>query len=214
MADMNSRANGETVVLVHGAPAVASSWADVTERLRAADVSRRLVQAIVSGSLVPGKKISPIKVASELGVSHIAQLSPDFIDQVYHWRQILEDEAHRIAVPRLDRSDLARMRKINDRACRAAESQDSRFVSLNREFHFVAFKRAGSEVLLRFLDHLWDAAALYQNTIAVSISRSLLRDEHNALMEAFEVQDVNLVNARMTEHRYADVVYDTGVGTS
>src|SRR5271165_3273290 len=191
MADMNSRANGETVVLVHGAPAVASSWADVTERLRAADISRRLVQAIVSGSLVPGKKISPIKVASELGVSHIAQLSPDFIDQVYHWRQILEDEAHRIAVPRLDRSDLARMRKINDRACRAAESQDSRFVSLNR---------------------LWDAAALYQNTIAVSISRSLLRDEHNALMEAFEVQDVNLVNARMTEHRYADVVYDTGVG--
>jgi DNA-binding GntR family transcriptional regulator len=191
-------------------------------------VLRRLVQAIVSGSLAPGERVSPTKLAGDLGVSHIpvrealasmeasgyvvrvprvgffvADLSPDYIEDVYHWRQVLEDEACRIAVPRLDESDLALMRKINESAHRAVESQDGSYLGLNREFHFVAFERAGSEVLLRFLNHLWDAAARYQSTITyVSEASSLFCAEHNALIEAFEARDVNLVNARMAEHRY------------
>jgi DNA-binding GntR family transcriptional regulator len=191
-------------------------------------VTRRLVRAIATGSLAPGQKVSPTKLAGELGVSHIpvrealaaleaagqlkrvprvgyfvAELSPDYIEDVYHWRQIVEDEAHRIAVPRIDKSDLARMRELNDSTARAVESRDSRrFVDLNREFHFVAFERAGSEILLRFLNHLWDASVRYQNTMAyVPVSRSLLRDQHNALIDAFEARDVSLVNAQMAIHR-------------
>ena len=190
--------------------------------------ARRLVQAIISGSLAPGERLSPSKLAGELGVSHIpvrealasleasayvvrvprvgffvADLSPDYIEDVYHWRQVLEDEACRIAVPRLGESDLALMRKINENARRAGESKDGSYLDLNREFHFVAFERAGSEILLRFLNHLWDAAARYQSTITyVSESTSQFCAEHNALIEAFEARDVSLVNARMAEHRY------------
>ena len=190
-------------------------------------VARRLVRAIVSGDLAPGGKLSPTKLAADLRVSHIpvrealaslevsgyvtrvprvgffvAELSPDYLEDVYHWRQVLEDEAYRIALPRLNESDIALMRKINEGARRAAELQDGSYLDVNREFHFVAFERAGSEILLRFLNHLWDAAARYQTTMAFSDSSSLFYDEHNALIEAFEVRDINLAIARMAEHRY------------
>jgi len=191
-------------------------------------VSRRLMEAIITGSLPSGEKLSPTKLATEFGVSHIpvrealagleadgyvrrvprvgffvAELSPDYIEDVYHWRQVLEDEANRIAVPRLEESDLARMRELNDSINRQPESQSgNRFLDLNREFHFAAFEKAGSEILLRFLNHLWDAAARYQNTMdQARVSRAIMRQHHDALIEAFEARDVNLVNARMAEHR-------------
>ena len=190
-------------------------------------VARHLGRAIISGSLAPGEKLSPTRLAEDLGVSHIpvrealvalegaghvkrvprvgffvADLSLDYLEDVYHWRQILEDEAHRLAVPRLDDSDIARMRKLNDTASRAVESRNAHFVDVNREFHFVAFERAGSDVLLRFLNHLWDAASRFQNAMAyIRVPRTTLRDQHNALIAAFEDRDVHLVNARMAEHR-------------
>jgi len=188
-------------------------------------ISRRLMHAIIDGSLPSGEKLSPTKLASEFGVSHIpvrealaaleaegyvrraprvgffvAELPTDDVGGVYHWRQVLEDEAHRIAVPRLEDSDLARMRKLNDSINRERESQN-RFLDLNREFHFVAFGKAGSEILLRLLNQLWDSVARYQKTMDLArVSRAVLRD-HAALIEAFEARDVNLVNALMAEHR-------------
>lgn len=190
-------------------------------------VATRLVRAIVSGTLRPGEKLSPAKIADGLGVSHIpvrealaameavghvkrvprvgffvAELSAEDVEDIYRWRQILEDEAHRIAVVKLEDSDLSRMRKINAATFRAVEHRHDRFLGLNREYHFIPFERTGSEILLRFLNQLWDAAARYQNTMAyVRVPRSLLRDHHEALMEAFEARDAELVNVRMAEHR-------------
>ena len=140
----------------------------------------------------------------------VAELSPKLVEDLYHWRQVLEDEAHRIAVPKLEESDLARMREINDSINRESMTGDNRFVDLNREFHFVIFERAGSEILLRFLNHLWDSAARYQTTMdRARVSRSLLRKHHDALIDALEARDVNLVNARMAEHRALTLQSDT-----
>jgi DNA-binding GntR family transcriptional regulator len=190
-------------------------------------VSRRLVKAIVSGDLPPGTRLSPARLAEDLGVSHIpvrealaalevvghvkriprvgffvAELSTGGIEDIYHWRQVLEDEAHRIGVPRLSDADLARMREINTGMLRAARERNDSFLVLNREFHFVPFERAGSEHLLRFLNHLWDASARYQNAMAyVRVPKSLLQDHHNSLMKAFEARDVDAVNAAMAKHR-------------
>jgi DNA-binding GntR family transcriptional regulator len=190
-------------------------------------VSRRLVKAIVSGELPAGTRLSPAKLAEDLGVSHIpvrealaaleaighvrriprvgffvAELSSDDIEDIYHWRQVLEDEAHRVAVPKLSDADLALMREINVAMLKAAGERSDQFVSLNREFHFVPFERTGSEHLIRFLRHLWDAAARYQNAMAyVRVPRSTLHDHHNSLMKAFEARDVEGVNLWMAKHR-------------
>lgn len=188
--------------------------------------SRHIVRAIVTGTLKPGEKLSPTRLAEELSISHIpvrealaaleatghvvreprrgffvAELSLDFLEDVYHWRQVLEDEAHRIAVPRLDKSDLSRMRKINKRITRAVP-YSTQHLDLNREFHFVAFQRADSAVLHRFLNHLWDASTRYQSAlVSLHVPRSLMPDQHDQLVEAYAARDVELVNTLMAEHR-------------
>lgn len=190
-------------------------------------VSRRLVKAIISGELPPGTRLSPARLAEELGVSHIpvrealaaleavghvqriprvgffvAELSTDDIEDIYHWRQVLEDEAHRLAIPLLDDDDLAHMRRINEAMLKAVRERTNRFLGLNRTFHFVPFQRAGSQHLLRFLTHLWDASARYQNAMAyVKVPKTLLQDHHNGLMAAFEARDIDEVNRWMAKHR-------------
>ena len=189
-------------------------------------ISRHIVRAIITGGLGPGEKLSPTRLAAELGISHIpvrealaaleasghivreprrgffvAELSPDDIEDVYHWRAVLEDEAHRMAVPLLDSSDLARMRKIN-RALERADPYTFRYLDLNRQLHFVVFERAGSEHLLRFLNPLWDASIRYQGLMStVDLPSAVLRCQHNDLIDACAAKDVERVNAIMKEHR-------------
>ncbi|TDV56366.1 GntR family transcriptional regulator [Actinophytocola oryzae] len=191
-------------------------------------VARQLAKAIASGELPPGTRLSPAKLAEELGVSHIpvrealaaleavgqvrriprvgffvAELSTDDIEDIYHWRQVLEDEAHRLGVPKLEEADLVRMRQLNADMLTSIHNRNTpSFVELNRTFHFVPFQRAGSDHLIRFITHLWDAAARYQNTMAyVRVPKDLLQEHHDALMTAFENRDVGAVNGWMAKHR-------------
>ncbi len=191
-------------------------------------VARRLAGAIASGDLPPGTRLSPARLAEDLGVSHIpvrealaaleavghvtriprvgyfvAELSRDEIEDIYHWRQVLEDEAHRLGVPRLEEPDLCRMRQLNADMVVAVRAGDvAAFVEANRMFHFVPFERTGSAHLLRFITHLWDASARYQNSLVYPrVPRDLLQDQHDALMRAFEARDVGAVNGWMARHR-------------
>jgi DNA-binding GntR family transcriptional regulator len=191
-------------------------------------VARRLAKAIASGDLPPGTRLSPARLAEDLGVSHIpvrealaaleavgqvkriprvgffvAELSTGDIEDIYHWRQVLEDEAHRLGVPKLEEADLARMREINGDMCAAVRERDTAaFAELSRTFHFVPFERAGSEHLIRFITHLWDAAARYQNTMAYArVPKDTLQEHHDGLMRAFEARDAGAVNGWMAKHR-------------
>jgi DNA-binding GntR family transcriptional regulator len=191
-------------------------------------VARRLAKAIAAGDFPPGTRLSPARLAEDLGVSHIpvrealaameavgqvkriprvgffvAELTTDDIEDIYHWRQVLEDEAHRLGVPKLEEADLARMREINSDLIEAVHASNTpAFVELNRTFHFVPFERAGSDHLIRFITHLWDTAARYQSTTAyVRVPKDLLREHHDGLMRAFEARDVGAVNGWMAKHR-------------
>ena len=126
---------------------------------------------------------------------------------MYHWRQVLEDEAHRLAVPKLELADLAKMRRLNDAIRETMGDRDvSAFIELNRAFHFVPFERVGSEHLMRFIASLWDSAARYQNAMVFTrVPRSVLQEHHDALMEAFEERDVGAVNGWMAKHRAVTV---------
>lgn len=191
-------------------------------------VVRSITRSILKGDLRPGERLSPGRLASDLGVSHIpvrealaalqalghvehvprvgffvAELSFDDIEDIYHWRRVLEDEAHAITVPLLTRSDLKAMRQVHDQMVTAVrQGNERRFVELNRRFHFIPFAKVGSERLTRFLTHLWDAAARYQAVMArARVPAHVLQDQHGSLMEAFEAKDADKVNAIMTEHR-------------
>ena len=89
-------------------------------------IEKRIKQAVVSGELKPGAKLSPSAVAADLGVSHIPVrealtslaasgylehkprvrilarvLSSEDLADIYHWREVLEREAFTMAIPRL-----------------------------------------------------------------------------------------------------------------
>lgn len=190
-------------------------------------VLRRVSRDIVSGELVPGARLSPARLAEQLGVSHIpvrealvtleemgyvrrvprigffvAELSVRDLEDIYHWRQVLEDEAHRLAVPLLTDADLTRMRELNKQMAKPARERSEQFFELNREFHFIPFHRAGSERLVRFLDRLWRNSSRYQQAMAYAkVPRSLAQDHHREIMKAFEARDIDLVNQWMARHR-------------
>jgi DNA-binding GntR family transcriptional regulator len=132
----------------------------------------------------------------------VAELSLEDIEDIYHWRELLEDEAHRLAMPRLTDDDLETMRDVNDRMLAAAREHTTQFLGLNRQFHFIPFERAGSRHLLRFLTHLWDAAARYEHAIAfVELPKSLLQEHHSGLLAAFAARDLQAANDMMRQHR-------------
>src|ERR1700742_4856813 len=112
-------------------------------------VVRSLMRAIASGELQPGTRLSPARLAEDLGVSHIpvrealaaleavgqvksiprvgffvAELSAEDIKDIYHWRGILEDDANRIAVPNLTDDDLALMRELKTRMATAVSDNE------------------------------------------------------------------------------------------
>ena len=80
-----------------------------------------------------------------------------------------------------------------------APGQRREYLNLNRQFHFTAFRRAGSDRLLRFLTYLWDAAAPYTYTGLVDTEEA--RHDHERMMDLFEAHDVDGVIEMMIRHR-------------
>ena len=188
-------------------------------------IEKRIKQAVVSGELKPGAKLSPSAIATDLGVSHIPVrealtslaasgylehkprvgffvriLSPDDLTDIYHWREILEREAFTMAIPRLTGDDIEEMRRLCSQMRRLiAPGLRGEFMHLNRQFHFIAFRRAGSDRLLRFLSYLWDSAESYSLSGLVDIAEA--HQDHERMTDLFEARDVNGVIETMTRHR-------------
>jgi DNA-binding GntR family transcriptional regulator len=188
-------------------------------------IEKRIKQAVVSGDLKPGAKLSPSAIATDLGVSHIPVrealtslaasgylehrprvgffvrvLTTDDLADVYHWREILEREAFMMAIPQLTDDDIDEMRRL----CRQmrkliAPGLWSEFLDLNRQFHFVAFRRAGSDQLLRFLSDLWDSAESYSLSGMGNLEKA--QQDHEQMMDLFEARDVEGIIEAMTRHR-------------
>jgi DNA-binding GntR family transcriptional regulator len=186
---------------------------------------RRLKTLISDGTLKPLTKLSPNLLAPELGLSHIPirealaslaaagfvtyaprrgylvrELTSEDLADIYHWRQVLESEAYRSGVPKMTDSDLTEMQRlIEEMSQRTASADRIEYVKLNREFHFVPFKRAGSERLIRFLNLLWDSAAPYKT---LNLPNSALGNrDHIAMMKHFEARDIDAVIAAADKHR-------------
>jgi DNA-binding GntR family transcriptional regulator len=188
-------------------------------------IEKRVKQAVDSGELKPGAKLSPSVMAAELGVSHIPvrealtslaasgylerrprvgffvrTLSSEDLADIYYWREILEAEAFKMAIPMLTADDIAEMRRLYDDMQQLTAPELRReFLALNRQFHFITFRRAGSDRLLRFLDYLWDASAPYTFTFEAD-SEAWHRD-HERMIELSQARDVGGVIETMTRHR-------------
>lgn len=188
-------------------------------------ITRRVQTDIARRNYEPGARLSPSTLATEYGVSHIPvrealsslaakgyivhhqsrgffarDLSDDELQDIYRWRRILETEAYRDAVPNITRGDIAQM-KSNLAEMQSLTSNEDRirYLELNRDFHFIAFRRAGSPILLDLLNYLWDVSAPY---VAVDLidSKRAHRD-HTKQVKLYEKKDVEGLLQAMDEHR-------------
>lgn len=186
-------------------------------------VQRSLMLGITTGRFKSGARLSPSLIAKELGVSHIPvrealvalqsvghvehkprigfsirPLTVDDLSDIYRLRKLLEDEALELAIPMLTDDDIGEMEDLCVQMGRVATAKArDKYLLLNRDFHFIPFKRTGSERLLRMLDGLWDAAARYPAASLVLSADS--HQEHLQMMDAVRNRDVQAM-IRVTDH--------------
>ncbi|MER5437700.1 GntR family transcriptional regulator [Streptomyces sp. NPDC002790] len=187
--------------------------------------TRSIKTAIAEGRFPPGSRLSPSALAAELDVSHIPvrealrsltasgyiehrqaqgfftrELTSSDLSDIYRLREILETEAYTMAVPKITDGDVEEMRRVNE-LMKKHTSPDHRlqYLDLNREFHFVAFERTGSDRLLTLLNYLWDVAAPYGAAEPVDSTRSYRH--HQAMIKKFAARDTDGVIDAMSDHR-------------
>ena len=155
----------------------------ITER-----VQEQLRDMILSGALKPGSRIDQASLATRFEASlvpirealarlqssglvrivprrgvFVAPLSVDELVDIYHMREVLEEQAARLAAPRLTDEDIAQVAQLARQQDELADSADyEAFLDRNRELHFTIYLAAGRPYLLQVIAQLWDHSTRYR----------------------------------------------------
>ena len=183
---------------------------------------------IVSGELRAGEQIKQDALAEQLGTSRVplrealkilegegqvtyhphrgyfvAELSATDLVEVYRIRQLLEDEAVSVAIPKLTDADLAELEAAMVDVEAAGEAGDiSAITAANRQFHFLLIERAGLPRLTRLIRTLWDATDAYRSVyFAEPVNRIQVEREHRNIMDALRERDIPRTIALLNTHR-------------
>jgi DNA-binding GntR family transcriptional regulator len=157
-------------------------------QLTATDYALAQVRALlISGALAPGTRIDQAELAKRFGVSivpirealarlqsaglveivphrgvFVASVAADELVDIYTVREILEEQAARIAITKLTEADLEALRKLSSAMAADAKAKDyESLLGHNREFHFIIYRAAGRRHMLQIIERLWDLSARY-----------------------------------------------------
>lgn len=187
-----------------------------------------LRESIITGKLQPGEQVRQDQLAEQFGVSRVplrealkilegegqvryephrgyfvTELSLADLLEVYRIRDILEDEATRLAVPLLTKEDLARMEQaLADTEAAAAAEDVIGMTEANRRFHFSLYEAGQMQRLSRMIRILWDATDVYRALyFSGEDNRERVHAEHRDIMAALTARDIPLSIALLNEHR-------------
>lgn len=187
-----------------------------------------LRRMIVSGELRAGEQIKQDSLAEQLGTSRVplrealkilegegqvsylphrgyfvAELSADDLVEIYRIRQLLEDEAVSVAIPRLTASNLQELERAMQAVEAAGEAGDiAAITAANRQFHFLLIEVAGLPRLTRLIRQLWDATDAYRSVyFAEPVNRIQVEREHRQIMDALREHDIPRTIALLNTHR-------------
>jgi DNA-binding GntR family transcriptional regulator len=77
-------------------------------------------------------------------------------------RELLEEQAAKIAVEKLTDDDVAALEQLGEAMAYAAKKRDfDQFLAHNREFHFTLYRAAKRRHMLQIIERLWDLSARY-----------------------------------------------------
>ena len=189
------------------------------------DEVRRL---IATGRLRPGQKIVQDALAVQLGVSRVplrealkilegegqvsyvahrgyfvTELSLSDLLEVYRIREILESEAVTVAIPNMTTEGLDRLEQAERDVQKASENADViAMAEANRRFHFAIIEACALPRLVWLIRLLWDATEVYRSVYyREKQNRTLVDNEHRALVKAARAGDVATALVVLREHR-------------
>jgi DNA-binding GntR family transcriptional regulator len=167
-------------------------------------VAEIIGQRILSGELQPGQRIKQDELANELETSRIpvrdalriletrglvslkantgarvASLTAHDMDISYKIRERLEPLLLAESMPNLTPADIADMREIKLRM-EASNNVDT-FLTLNRQFHWAAFRGNQTPILAQIVERLWETTHVYRQAYA---RMALQDDERRSVMNA------------------------------
>lgn len=187
-----------------------------------------LRQQIRAGILAPGQRISQRKAADDLECSivpvrealqtleaegqvsyspqrgyFVAALDPEELLEIYRIRALLEDDAVREAVPKLDASALRVLNILLDEVEEAAANGlVPEMIAADRRMHFTLYAASGLPRLVGLIRMLWDSTDRYRaQYYADPAHRELVSEEHRALLDAAARHDVKATLAVLRAHR-------------
>lgn len=194
--------------------------------------------AIVSGSLKGGSRVSEPELAERYGISRtpireafrqleaegyltviprrgavVSEFSPKDIEEFYAIKSIMEGYAARQACERLTAKELDRLQSINNRLAELAEAGDIKhFFKVHSEFHELFIQAADNEKLHDLITGL---VTKFQRLRFTSLSipgRMIISvQEHEKIIEAFRKKDANLAEALVRQNaEYGAQVLMTG----
>jgi DNA-binding GntR family transcriptional regulator len=189
-----------------------------------------LKQRILDGAYLPGHRLVLDQIAKELEVSTlpvreaIRRLEAEgFVDfqrnvgarvapldageylHTMHVLALLDGYATAIAAPHLEPEDLAEAHQINDRLAAALGDFDPlAFTALNRDFHFVFYRRCPNQHVRTLAEEQWARLdAIRRSTFVFIPGRSRQSvAEHAALLELLEARaDPAEIERAAREHK-------------
>lgn len=192
---------------------------------KAGYAAHQLREQILSGTLTPGERLRVEQLTQDLSMSPtpirealrvlqaeglitqrphhgmvVANPSADDFQEICGLRVMLEPLAVERAVPRMDQPTLTKLDEIHKQLVAAAERDDARETMwLNREWHWLIYRTAGSPRLEDLIQRLWNALPWgLVGTIPGRIQRSAA--EHVTIHEAIRQGDTRAAAAHMRKH--------------
>ena len=196
-------------------------------------VYEQVRERIRSGSLEPGARIDQNALARTFGTSivpvrealarlradglvrlvphrgaFVESISPKELLDIYSTREILEEQAARLAAPNLTDDDLARLHQLLDDMENATRRHDYEILfTLNRTFHFTIYAASGRRHLLQIIRQLWDQGDRYRRIYTELPERALHGlDEHRAIIEACRRRDPAATGYSVRHHIHQTTV--------
>jgi DNA-binding GntR family transcriptional regulator len=189
-------------------------------------VAEALRRDITTGKLAPGSWIVQESLAEQFGMSRIpirealktleaeeyityvphsgyrvAKLGLEDLIEVFHLRDILEEELIRDAMPRVTDEIIDEMRARMAEMDNAAAANDLIAVGMaNRQFHFLTFEQSRMARTRRIVTQLWNTADAYRPLYAHLMDLTKINSEHVLMVEAMAARDVEKMVALNHQH--------------
>ncbi len=197
---------------IHGDPV----FAPVKREPAAVVIARRLTEAVMDGTLPPGRQLGEVELAAQLGVSRgplreamqrlvqqgilrsephrgvfVVDLTPQDVADIYLARTAVEAAACRIVVRAHPRRTADRLSAACAAMAAAAGQGDPRALAdADMELHHILIAESGSPRLARMADTLFTETRMCLSALSVTYhDPAALVAEHTAIIEALRAGD-------------------------